>query len=69
VNSLEKKCLSCINGARNYGVVQCLYQWHPGVIGGCGTEWVNYCHEYRRDPKGAKHLESLIVFDKTKGTS
>jgi len=58
-----KKCLSCLYGVQDGRDVRCTHGFHPGVVGGCGTEWVEYCHEYHKDSRGTKHLESRVVYD------
>ena len=63
MNAIQKKCLSCTSGVKDQGEVRCTFWMHPGVMGGCGTEWAAHCDNYYRDSKGRKHVESRVVYD------
>jgi len=47
LNDIEKKCLSCMYGeSKISGSIRCNHIEHPGIKGGCGTGWVDYCDHY-----------------------
>lgn len=43
---IHARCRKCIFGEAEGDRTICRQQWHPGHVGGCGTEWALTCRDF-----------------------
>jgi hypothetical protein len=61
-DEIRAHCIKCIFGIRTSNhSVQCTHMFHPGIVGGTGTEWALRCSDYVEDSDKRPKIEQVTI--------